>query len=235
MKISYKLFLSFILMLCSSAVFADNALTGIELYKAKKYEQAMTHLMTPDAQKNPAAQNLIGYLYDKGLGVEKNAEIANQWYLKAAEQGFAKAQFNLGLSYEKGTGISKNMVEAVKWYRKAAEQNHAKAEMKMGYLTVEGIGTQKNYKEALQWYRRAAEHGDNRAYADIGLFYDQGNGVKKDPNRAVQYYIMGAEKGDGEAQLFLADCYAKQAGFLMMPIAPCIGTRNPPKTEISLR
>ena len=101
-------------MLCSSAVFADNALTGIELYKAKKYEQAMTHLMTPDAQKNPKAQNLIGYLYDKGLGVEKNAEIANQWYLKAAEQGFAKAQFNLGLSYEKGTGISKNMVEAGK-------------------------------------------------------------------------------------------------------------------------
>ena len=80
----------------------------------------MTHLMTPDAQKTPAAQNLIGYLYDKGLGVEKNAEIANQWYLKAAEQGFAKAQFNLGLSYEKRYWHFKNMVEAVKWYHKSS-------------------------------------------------------------------------------------------------------------------
>ena len=232
MKISYKLFLSFILMLCSSAVFADNALTGIELYKAKKYEQAMTHLMTPDAQKNPAAQNLIGYLYDKGLGVEKNAEIANQWYLKAAEQGFAKAQFNLGLSYEKGTGISKNMVEAVKWYRKAAEQNHAKAEMKMGYLTVEGIGITKKPCNGI---------GAQQNMVIIGLMQTLASSMiretvsKKTPTGLSSITSWVQKRAMAKHSFFSRIATRKQAGFLMMPIAPCIGTRNPPKTEISLR
>jgi len=45
-----------------------------------------------------------------------------QWYRKAAEQGFAKAQYNLGVKYANGQGVKRDHAEAVRWYRKAAEQ-----------------------------------------------------------------------------------------------------------------
>ena len=50
-------------------------------------------------------------------GVTKNDEEAVKWYRKAADQGFAAAQYNLGGMYYRGEGVAKDEVEAVKWYR----------------------------------------------------------------------------------------------------------------------
>ena len=47
---------------------------------------------------------------------------AAECYLKAAEQGYAKAQFNLGMMYRRGEGVEQSDVKAVEWYLKAAEQ-----------------------------------------------------------------------------------------------------------------
>ena len=42
-----------------------------------------------------------------------------QWYLKAAEQGYADAQYNLGLMYEKGQGVRQSKIVAKEWFKKA--------------------------------------------------------------------------------------------------------------------
>ena len=217
MKPPFKFLWIIFFFLFSSSVFADNAKEGIRLFEAGKYQQAMTHFMKPDAQKNPDVLNHIGHMYDNGLGVEKNLQTSARWYQKAAEMGFKVAQFNLGLCYQKGEGIQKNMGEAIKWFRKSAEQGYPDAEAKMGYLTAVGQGVKQDLPEALRWYRLAAEHGDVSSYAAIGLFYAQGNGVKKDKNRAVQYYIMGAEKGDAYAQYLLGRAYEQGRGITYSP------------------
>ena len=49
------------------------------------------------------------------------------WFRKAAEHGYAKAQFRLGRMYENGQGVPQDDVEALKWYRKAAEKGDAEA------------------------------------------------------------------------------------------------------------
>ncbi len=51
---------------------------------------------------------------------EKNYSEAVKFFLLAAEQGHAKAQYNLGVCYYKGQGVQQSYTEAVKWYRKAA-------------------------------------------------------------------------------------------------------------------
>jgi hypothetical protein len=48
-------------------------------------------------------------------------------FLRLAEQGDAKAQYNLGVMYRKGHGVPQNDAEAVKWYRKSAKQGDAEA------------------------------------------------------------------------------------------------------------
>ena len=57
---------------------------------------------------------------------------------KAAEQGYAKAQFGLGICYDFGKGVEKNPTEAVKWYRKAAEQGYAQAQCNLGGCYANG-------------------------------------------------------------------------------------------------
>jgi len=54
------------------------------------------------------------------LGVAKNAVIAVKWYRKAAEQGFADAQYNLGLMYSKGLGVVQDYSLAYVWSTLAA-------------------------------------------------------------------------------------------------------------------
>jgi hypothetical protein len=75
----------------------------------------------PLAQSGDAkAQNYVGEINEKGLGVPPNYKAAADWYRRAAEQGYAPAQINLGELYERGLGVPRDPVEAQKWYRKAS-------------------------------------------------------------------------------------------------------------------
>ena len=51
-----------------------------------------------------------------------NPNEAFKWYRKAAEQGFAQAQYSLGKCYQEGFGTQKNEAEAEKWLSKARNQ-----------------------------------------------------------------------------------------------------------------
>ena len=69
---------------------------------------------------DPKAQNYVGEIYEKGLGVDPNYTLAAQWYLKSAEQKFRAAQINLGQLYERGQGVEQSAAMAAQWYEKAS-------------------------------------------------------------------------------------------------------------------
>ena len=64
----------------------------------------------------------------------KDEKQAVYWYKKAAEQGYAKAQYNLGACYRDGKGVTKDEKEAVYWYRKAADQGNETAKWALRIL-----------------------------------------------------------------------------------------------------
>ena len=77
-------------------------------FNSKDYSKALA-LLKPLAEKgNPRAQNGLGLIYDRGLGVPKNLNEASKWYRKAAEQGYILAQSYLGSMYAKGEGVPKD-------------------------------------------------------------------------------------------------------------------------------
>ena len=141
--------------------------------------------------------------YYHDLGVKsyhsKDYSEAAKWFLKAAEQGDADAQYNLALMYENGEGVKKDYKEAVRWYTKAAEQGYASAQYMLGYMYCNGLGV-KDYSEALKWYRKAAEQGDADAQGNLGWMYANGLGVSRDYKEAVKWYRKSAEKGQAGAQ-----------------------------------
>jgi TPR repeat protein len=62
----------------------------------------------------------LGGAYEHGRGVTVNFAQAAAWYLKAAEQGDAFAQYQLGLLYEEGNGVPQSHANAYFWLDLAA-------------------------------------------------------------------------------------------------------------------
>ena len=135
--------------------------------------------------------------YNKGLEFYKKgqAQKAAERFRKAAEQGYAPAQYNLGVCYAKGQGVAQNYAEAVKWYSKAAEQGNKYAQNNLGVCYCKGQGVAQNYAEAVKWFTKAAEQGDAPSMYLLGLMYAQGTGVEADKQMAIQWLTKAANKG----------------------------------------
>jgi TPR repeat protein len=102
-------------------------------------------------------------MYAKGQGVAQNHSAAMSWYRKAADQGYATAQYNLGTMYDRGNGVPQDYAAAVSWYRKAAEQGHADGQSQLGFMYSVGQGVPEDYVLAHMWLNLAATSGNKRA------------------------------------------------------------------------
>jgi len=123
------------------------------------------------AEKGDAqSASVMGSVFLFGiLGVAKDEAEALKWFLKAAEQGHAEAQFNTGVCYENGQGVPQDYAEAVRWYRKAAEQDEATAQWKLGLCYANGHGVAQEYAEAYRWTLLSSAQGDEFARGAITL------------------------------------------------------------------
>jgi TPR repeat protein len=85
-------------------------------------------------------------MYYFGYDVRQDFAEALTWYRKAANQGFATAQYSLGNMYRDGKGVRQSAVEAHKWYSLAAVQGNELA--KSGLDILSGGMTQEEISEA---------------------------------------------------------------------------------------
>ncbi|WVM92675.1 tetratricopeptide repeat protein [Halopseudomonas pachastrellae] len=137
---------------------------------------------------------------------------AAEYYLKAAEQGHADAQYNLALLYDHGEGVALDDREAVRWYTAAAEQGDASAQYNLAIMYDEGEGVPVDDRRAIEWYRKAAEQGHADAQYNLALMYDEGEGTKVDDAEAINWYTFAAEQGHASAQYNLALMYDEGEG-----------------------
>ena len=75
------------------------------------------------------------------------------FFMMAAEQGNADAQFEAGQMYAQGLGTAQLFEEARRWYELSARQGHAKAQFNIGFLYAYGQGVDQDMLKAYEWYR----------------------------------------------------------------------------------
>ena len=139
------------------------------------------------------------------------------WFRKAAEQGYAPAQFKLGAMYDPSVwtfwrGEPKDISQAVCWYTKAAEQGLGQAAFNLGSIYANGEGRAQDYSNAVRWYRRAADGGLKEAQYNLGLMYANGDGLLQDFDEAAKWYRKAAEQGVAEACFNLGVSYESGKG-----------------------
>lgn len=88
---------------------------------------------------------------------------------RAADNGFAEAEFALALCLLDGIGIKDNRYHAVKWIGRAAEQHYAPAEFFYGICFRCGDGVPLDWQQGNLYLKQSAEHGCSYAQELLDL------------------------------------------------------------------
>jgi uncharacterized protein len=152
-----RLLLLTALALANPAASADYA-SAMTAFDRGDYAAALPELRLLAESGQAAAQNTLGVMYDRGLGLPADLAEASTWFRRAAAQGDAKAQANLGVLHEQGRGVARDLAEAVRWYRLAAAQGRAVAENNLAAILAQGRHGPPDLVQAYVLFDRAARH-----------------------------------------------------------------------------
>ena len=114
----------------------------------------------PPSEQELAADTAKGLQFERGEGVTLDYVQALAWYHKAADAGYAPAEYAIGIMTMAGRGLVKDQKAATEWFRRAAEHGFAEAQVQYAGDLLTGIGTadgKPDKVEALKWLLLGAE------------------------------------------------------------------------------
>jgi hypothetical protein len=194
---------------------------GIKAFMAKDFAQALPLLERAVAANDDRALGVLGYMYEKGRGVNPDPARAFGLFRRAADLGNGDAMHELARCYQQGIGVAPNQAEAERWLKAGealgidagprptnARPQPDQADVNTGLARYEA----KDYTGALQAFRRAAEAGNTDGELKLGVLYEFGLGVAKSDVEAVRWYRKAAEAGNAGAQKNLGQMYENGQG-----------------------
>lgn len=177
---------------------------AITLLDRGLYGEARDTLEPLAKARDPDAGYILGYIYDRGLGVPADPTRARRAYVAAAMDGQPDAQFALGELAYAGRGVQRDYRRAYEWFDLAAAKGHAKAAYMLGVLHAEGQGAPKDSGRAADLYERAAKQGVAAAMHQLGAMSLSGEGRAQSYVAAANWFEQAAELGDRDSQYNLA-------------------------------
>ncbi len=141
-------------------------------------------------------------LYDKAVRQVEAGDKAGLADLKrAANLGYAPAQFYLARLYDAGNGgVSKDIVEARRLTALAAQGGDPSAMYNYASYLYNGDGGAKDSTSAVVWFRKAAEQGIVNSQYNLAQLYETGHGVAQNLSEAYKWYLVAAYAGDTQAK-----------------------------------
>ena len=173
---------------------------GMELYRQRKFDEAIPHFERAAKKCAPEANNKLGEIYFMGKGVARNVEEGMRRYEEAAKAGCADAQRVLGVIYLLGNNVAKDENKAFRYFLAGAQSGNAFCQLRVADCYSNGTGTGANPAKAFEWYKKAAEQGLAEAIRDLGYCYKYGKGAEKNAEYALKCFETAALKGDLQAK-----------------------------------
>jgi len=184
-------------------------------------EAAVQFKKGADAGYGPGL-DALGFLHQMGQGVERNTDLAFDYYTKAARAEDLQGMFHVGACYSKGIGVKADQSKAIEWWQKAVETGrHASSAYNVGLRYEAGYGVMKDAKKAFEYLLIAAEENHLGGMYNIGVFTSYTSGPRQNKTEGCQWFInvtMGERsqhKNDpviGRAMTNLALCYLTGRG-----------------------
>jgi hypothetical protein len=145
---------------------------------------------------NPEALCMIGRLFERGIGVQRDAVTAGVYYLRA-----------LRLESSRAAGLLWKLMQSedlLRQLRVRTEANDADALFVWAGLTATKFSSVLSEKQALRILERAAEAGHVPSMIELGLCAFTGRWVMTDRSQAERWWALAATRGSIEARIRLA-------------------------------
>ncbi len=134
------------------------------------------------------SQMALGYLYQKGLGVEHDYSQAVAWWERAAKQGNLEAMRLIARAYlQSGPGLKQDVTKGLAWYRKAADANDMMAQLDLAQIQLKFANDETDLKSAFYWLNRAAAQGSAAAMKNLAVMHDKGIGTPVNADEAQKW------------------------------------------------
>ena len=189
-------------LICSQPLLAsdreERLNAGLAALKREHYATALRSWLPLAEAGDPEAQANVGYMYEEGLGVSQQLDVAVGWYEKAAASGSMQANHNLGMIFAEGRGTPQSWVRALRYFEVAANDIPASRYM-IGYTYFQGEGNIQNRPRAFREFMDAALDGYADAQYMIAFMYLDGSGIPKQPIQAYVWARLAHDNNQSQA------------------------------------
>ncbi|RIA94916.1 hypothetical protein C1645_758911, partial [Glomus cerebriforme] len=122
---------------------------------------------------------MVGKFYEKGFGIDKDENIALEWYVKASQQNDIYGHFEVGRYYY----TKKNYDEAFKCYQLAANNG-------LNVALNNLAGMEKDDFKIFELYKKSAENGFLPSQYELAKCYENGKGTQQNKTEALKWYKL---------------------------------------------
>jgi uncharacterized protein len=178
-----------------SVIAFANVEPGVKALERGHHSTALRAWLPLAREGDPKAQNNVGLMYERGLGVTQSYPDAMNWYRQAAEQGLPEAHHNLGLLYYSGFGTAVNDREAFRRFRAAAEKELPESQYMLGLMVYEGRATEANPQIAKGLFEAAALQGYAEAQYMLAFVLQSGDLGTPNPMAAFVWSKIAQDQG----------------------------------------
>lgn len=167
-------------------------------------------------------QRILGELYEKGYGVDKDMRLSVEWYRKAAQSGNVYAQMSLGHFYDQGIGVLADRKQALYWFTLAATNGDELAKKNIEIInknsevprdTSEMIPMKNEQKQSTTptrryhtyWLHSGSSNNLQKSNLYGGIFGCYEEGLKNPVELVTFNHDVRSMAVDGEGNLYWAD------------------------------
>ena len=114
----------------------------------------------------------LGLCYYSGTLVDKNKEMAMEYWQRAFELGNDEGRVRIILDKIKQDNKRSALDDDIKFLLEASESGSVLAEVALAYCYENGIGVKSNKADAVKYYRNAAQRGNEASFNSLRSMYD---------------------------------------------------------------
>ena len=160
------------------------------------YERAMQWFTKALKKDYAPAYRHLGYMYERGYGVEKDMDKAVEYWKAGADKEDTYCIYNTGIMYL--TYYEKDSA-AIPYLLRAAEKELTEARTQLAMCYYHGRGVEKDHHQAFHWAKLAAEDGSPRAQLYMGFLYEDGRVMERNMAEAIEWFTRAADGGNAAA------------------------------------
>ncbi len=125
---------------------------------AEKLHKYSVELLEKAESEDPVSQYAYGYVMATHPDLQMSNREAYEWYLKAAQGGFAPAQYAIGRGLMYGIGCEFDYSKSIEWLTKSAKSDYPYAQVLLGRNLLSLGNDMEKLKQGLFWLEKAADN-----------------------------------------------------------------------------